>query len=197
LVLRIDGCRSCFEYSLLRGDELPSSRQLTDFVLHDILFRRELTFGVLDMLARLGVERVPRAILHPDCKMRAEELKSLGYFRGQILTFREPVIKMHGLSPDAIKAELQARSNFRIVLTSAGCIDYESVEEFYQEDHELGLCFERLEEYYAIYGCYPPSGPPPGRSQFDEMVSSDLLYLASFVRHLDWMLPKIWDERRA
>jgi hypothetical protein len=46
---------------------------------------------VLDMLTRLGVERVPRVVLHPDCKMRAEDLRALGHFRGQILTFREPI----------------------------------------------------------------------------------------------------------
>ena len=188
-VLRIDGCRSYLESSLLHGDELPSSHQLADFVRNDIWFRREVTFGVLGMLARLGVERVPSAVLYPDCKMRAEELKSLGYFRGQILTFREPVIRMDGLGPDAIKTELQAPKNFRIVLTSAGCIDYESVEEFYREGLELGLCFERLEEYYTIYRCYPPGD----RAKSEEMVRDDLLCLASFVRHLDWMLPKIWE----
>ena len=94
---------------------------------------------------------------------------------------------MGGLGPDTIKAELEAPRTFRIVLTSAGCIDYESVEEFYREDLELSLCFQRLDEYYAIYRCYPPGD----RAEFEEMVRTDLLHLACFVRHLDWMLPKI------
>ena len=110
----------------------------------------------------------------------------MDYFRGQILTFRKPMIKLDGSSPEAIKAELQAPSNFRIVLTSAGSIDYESIEEFYEADYELGLDLERLEEYYAVYRCYPPDD----HLNFDEMVRTDLFYLASFVCHLDWMLPK-------
>ena len=147
------------------------------------------------MLMRLAVERVPRVIIYPPCGMTVEELRQLHYFRGQILTSREQKKLMDGCSPSAVKAELLMPRNHRVVLTGAGSIDYLSVEEFHQEEIKLTLWFQQLEEYYAIYRCYPPGGDREGRSQFDYLVGSDLLYLASFVRHLDWMLPKSWYQR--
>jgi len=193
--LRIDRCLFDLEHYLFRGDQLPSSQQLIDFALHHTPFRTTVTLGVIDMLSRLKVHRIPRASLVPPCGMTVEELRQLHYFRGQILTFREQKKMMDGWSPGAIKAELLAPRNNRVVLTGAGCMDYMSIEEFYQEDSELSLQFEQLEEHYAIYRCYPPGGDRDGRSQFDYMVGSDLIYLASFVRHLDWMLPNGWEQR--
>jgi hypothetical protein len=193
-VLRIGGCRIDIEYSLFRHEELPSSQQLIDFVLHHVPFRSTVTVGVLDMLAELGVERVPGAYYYPPCGMTGEELRQLNYLRGQILTFRAQEKRMAGWSPAAIKAELLVPRNHRVVLTLAGCTDYTRIEDFYQEELGLSLQFEQLEEYYAIYRCYPPGGDRYGRSHFAEMVETDLHYLASFVRHLDWMLPKICEQ---
>jgi len=70
-----------------------------------------------------------------------------------------------------------------------------SIEELDQEDIALGLQFEELEEYYAIHRCYPPSEDRHGRSHFGYMVGTDLIYLASFVRHLDRTLSTRTDRR--
>lgn len=93
---------------------------------------------------------------------------------------------MDGWSPSAIKAELLLPGNSRLCHLPGLCIDYESVEEFYREDLELCLGFGQLEEYYAR--CYPPG------SEFNAMVANDLIYVASFVRHLEWMRQERWDR---
>jgi hypothetical protein len=75
------------------------------------------------------------------------------------------------------------------------CIDYATDDDFYREDLRLHMTFQQPEEYYAVLRSYPPGADRDGGSDFDDMVRTDLIYLASFVRHLDWMLPRIWDQR--
>jgi hypothetical protein len=202
--LRIEGCRLELEHLIRHYDASPSEQYLVEIVLHHTPFRRRVTLGVLDILERLAVEHVPDASLRPPCSMDMEELKQLRCFpRQHRLEIWDPLFRflwlreekkrevMNGWSPDAIRAELLLPENSRLCLAGGNHILYESIEDFYREDLPLSLQFEQLEEYYALYRSYPGcrgrDRDEYGRSEFERMVGADIVALASFVRHLDWM----------